>query len=280
LNSEDINDAELDAFLKGQDDLSRRLRGLEQPSPSVELDAAILARAGRPAAANDPTDDAARQLPMPRLGLRWRLPAGIAATVLAGVLAHQVWQASADMDRTGQARLAEALPSPPPPPPALPTHHTPEATGLAPPAKAIPPTSKLHQPAARHIAPQVAERVAAPAQAHAPALAPAPAPPPLPAPAPAPAVDRYRYAAPAMADERRAVEVTTQRSRSEAVPVLSNEAKSAARPDPNIWLAAIDEMIKAGLRRDAVEEWDRFRAAWPDYPVPPETSEKINALRK
>lgn len=51
-------------------------------------------------------------------------------------------------------------------------------------------------------------------------------------------------------------------------------------PDPGAWLAAIDALLKAGLRRDALEEWDRFRAAYPDYPVPAETTDKINALRK
>lgn len=55
---------------------------------------------------------------------------------------------------------------------------------------------------------------------------------------------------------------------------------TAAPPDPKVWLAAIDELFKAGLRRDTLEEWDKFRAAYPEYPVPAETIDKINALRK
>lgn len=55
---------------------------------------------------------------------------------------------------------------------------------------------------------------------------------------------------------------------------------TAAPPDPKAWLAAIDELFKAGLRRDTLEEWDKFRAAYPEYPVPAETIDKINALRK
>jgi hypothetical protein len=46
-----------------------------------------------------------------------------------------------------------------------------------------------------------------------------------------------------------------------------------------LWLAAIDEMLRAGLRRDAVEEWEKFRAAYPDYPVPAATSDQIKALQ-
>lgn len=266
MSSEDINDADLDAFLKGEDDLSRRLKALDQPAPSAELDAAILARAARPAAANDPAEGGA---PMRRMGLRWRLPAGIAATVLAGVLAHQVWQASADMDRSGQARQAAPVPPSPPSP------HLPEAIdpAPAPPPKPRAAAPKSRQPAARHIAPQLAE--------------PAPPPPPVSLQT-SPTAASFRYAAPApapsaampMGEERRTVEVKGRRSRSAVVGLSADQSEPAARPDPQIWLAAIDEMIKAGLQRDAVEEWDKFRAAWPDYPVPTETGDKINALRK
>jgi hypothetical protein len=266
LNSEDINDAELDAFLKGEDELSRRLKALEQPSPSAQLDAAILAQAARPAAANDVSAGAGANAPMQRLGLRWRVPAGIAATVLAGVLAHQAWQASTDLDRAREVGDVAPVLSPPPP-----DRRFPEAIEPVPPiaAKPTPEPSKSSRPAARRIEPQAVEP------------SPAPAPPPPPPP-----VESYRYAAPPapIADEPRAVEITGRRSRVDVpAPAPASAAKlseRAAQPDPKIWLAAIEEMIKAGLQRDALEEWDKFRAAWPDYPVAPETREKINALRK
>lgn len=255
MNSEDINDDDLDAFLKGDDELSRRLRALDQPSPSAELDAAILARAARPAAANDPAEGGAPPAPMPRMGLRWRVPAGIAATVLAGVLAHHAWQASADLDRDGEVRLVAPAP-PAPPAPAVPPQ--PEAIAPPPPEAAPVAPPKAAQPAARRSAPQVSE----------------------PAPPPPPSAELETYSAPAaappapqpIAQERSAMEVTARRNRS--------EAPKAAQPDPKLWLASIDEMLKAGLQRDAVEEWDRFRAAWPDYPVPDQTRARISALRK
>jgi hypothetical protein len=280
LNSEDMNDAELDAFLKGEDELSRRLKALEQPSPSAELDAAILAQAQRPEAANDASDGVASKAPMQRLGLRWRVPAGIAATVLAGVLAHQAWQASADLDRAREVSgvaPAPALPAPPVPQQPAAIEHSP-----VPQAKVSPPAPKPRQPAVQRSAPQVSD-----------------APPPPPPSPPPPPVESYSYSAPAaaapapppaaaaplrFAEERRTVEVTGRRNRVEVQgPVVGRSSTSgelAAQPDPKIWLAAIEEMMKAGLQRDALEEWDKFRAAWPDYPVPAETREKINALRK
>ena len=115
MNSEDMNDAELDAFLKGEDALSGELQAMQQASPSAELDAAILGRAqaqmardSRAAAANDASDGVASKAPLSRLGLRWRVPAGIAATLMAGVLAHQAWQASADHERAVAGERASA----------------------------------------------------------------------------------------------------------------------------------------------------------------------------
>jgi hypothetical protein len=109
LNSEDINDAEFEAFLKGGDELARRLKDLPQASPSSELDAAILKRAReqipRAPAANDSGTGAPSMRP---LGWRWRAPAGIAASVLACVLAHQAWQ-----ERTAMEQAA-AVPAPAP----------------------------------------------------------------------------------------------------------------------------------------------------------------------
>ena len=97
MTNDDMDDAEFEAFLKQEAELSRRLKTLRHPLPSAQLDAAILnqvkaalANETRPKAANDPA--------IPRLqrsfSVRWRVPGAIAATVLAGVLAHQGWEAS------------------------------------------------------------------------------------------------------------------------------------------------------------------------------------------
>lgn len=110
----------------------------------------------------------------------------------------------------------------------------------------------------------------APAPAAAPSLAvpPAPPAPPPPPPPPVPHIMQDR-AAPAeaagrVASERR-VEITGSK--------IMRSQPNAVSPD--IWLAAIDEMLKAGLRRDALAEWPRFRQAYPDYPVPQELLERL-----
>lgn len=269
MNSEDINDADLEAFLKGEDALSGELQAMQQASPSAELDAAILSRAeaqmardSRPAAAND----AASRAPLSHLGLRWRVPAGIAATLMAGVLAHQAWQASADVDQAAKVSTptvaSEPAPTPQPvveadmpaPPPAAPPHPTERAPHRSLP---LPATPVVATPRVEVPVPQVA-----------------PPPPPSYSSVPAPATSSLTRGAP---EESRKVEVTGRRSR---VEPGQPAAMAPGAPEPAAWLAAIDELLKAGLRRDTLEEWDKFRAAYPDYPVPAETTDKISALRK
>jgi hypothetical protein len=99
---QDKDDADFEAFLRGEGDLAEGLDALAQPSPSATLDAAILARARadverdernarlqrdaqRAREANEARGQAANDAPARG---RWGVPAGIAATVLAGVLGH------------------------------------------------------------------------------------------------------------------------------------------------------------------------------------------------
>jgi hypothetical protein len=226
VNKDDMSDdAEFDAFLKGDDALSRQFQAMPQAGPSAALDAAILQRARdlmaqetRPQAAND----AGIATPAPRvagLGWRWRVPGAIAATVLAGVFAHQAYQASADMERNTGMPAEEAQVQPVQAPAA-------DAAPAAPVVEAVPEDRKaqapvLHDAPAKLASPAlespplpkpVAVAPAAPAAAPPPyaeraAAAPAPAPiaaiaeekrdyasgysaPPPPAAAPAPAPER------------------------------------------------------------------------------------------
>lgn len=270
MSTDDMNDAEFDAFIKGEDALSGELQAMQQASPSAELDAAILNRAQelllreqRPEAANDAAEGHSSKPASPRIGLRWRVPAGIAATVMAGVLAHQAWQASSDSTR-------------------LPEVSAPAPAAQPAPIETAPPAPASVQPAQKPAAP-ARKRAAAPAPAE-PTMtdiappAPAPAAAPSEAAVPSPALSYSApYSAPMAAapvpEMSRSVTVTGRRNRFDV-------ARSAAAPDPKAWLAAIDEMLKAGLQRDTLEEWDKFRAAYPDYPVPADTTERISALRK
>jgi hypothetical protein len=114
MNNDEMDDAEFEAFLKGEGELSSRLQALAQPSPSAELDAAILARAtvdaarhARPAAANDAGEADAPTPQLGRLSWRWRVPAGIAATVLVGVVANQTWRANEAAQMEAMSAKAE-----------------------------------------------------------------------------------------------------------------------------------------------------------------------------
>src|SRR4051812_18734042 len=129
MKNDDVSDEQFDAFLKGEDGLSRRLQALPQPTSSAELDAAIfkrielaLAQENRPEAAND-AGDASDTAPVPRLqpsfARRWRVPVGIAATLLAGVFANQVFDASGELKSKAEVTSAidmaapEVAPAPP-----------------------------------------------------------------------------------------------------------------------------------------------------------------------
>ncbi|MEO6919384.1 MAG: hypothetical protein ABI171_10310 [Collimonas sp.] len=102
-----------------------------------------------------------------------------------------------------------------------------------------------------------AQTSAAPAAPVASAPAPSPAPPFL-MPVPAPVV-----AAPVL-----------------PAPAVASAAKPESTTKAETWLSAIDEMLKAGLRQDALEEWEKFNRAYPDYPVPKNLRDQIKALQR
>ena len=112
------DDAEFEAFLKGEGDLARRLQGLAQPSPSPSLDAAILGRIRtsmeqqRDVAANDAGEAQAGPRLAPAMGMRWRVPVGIAASVLVGLFATQAYQSNTSRELVTmreQERAADAV---------------------------------------------------------------------------------------------------------------------------------------------------------------------------
>ena len=58
----------------------------------------------------------------------------------------------------------------------------------------------------------------------------------------------------------------------------SGAAKPAPLTDAGQWLARIEVLLKDGQGDKALKEWSLFRRAYPDYPVPDTTKEKIEAL--
>ncbi len=116
-------------------------------------------------------------------------------------------------------------------------------------------------------------------------LAPAPVPAPAPLPsavavaptfAPAPAPAPAEVASPDYA--RRSTESRLRASVAKplADSLLTEKQAGGAKEQLNL----IEELLKAGLRSDALKEWDKFRKVYPDYPVPDTVTEKIRALQR
>lgn len=297
------DDAEFDAFLKGEGELSRRLQAMPQAEPSAELDAAILNRARlamaqetHPAAANDPGSAPATPRLAPSFGHRWRVPMGIAATLLAGVFANQAFQQQSKLEEPVVADMVAPAPvliapaeelaqkpamlAPPPPQPkadreianfarsAAPAPEPAVEAKSAPPPPPPRPEAMAAAPAAPAPAPVVAATVPAPA-------APAPV---AAATAPALAQDaRGRSQAlgglAADADKRKAAPPEVL----ERVAVTGSRIKPA---DSKSWLAEIERLLKEGENEQALHEWQRFREAYPREKVAPELEARLDALDK
>jgi len=113
-------------------------------------------------------------------------------------------------------------------------------------------------------------------------VAPAPLPVPTPARAVAPVENDApkREAGPGSVNGRI---VTDQRAAVTPAPAPAPMvvAKSAPVPNPaDDWLAKIDALLKAGSKHEALQEWRKFRNAYPDYAVPDTFKEKMKALDK
>lgn len=268
VNKDDMSDdAEFEAFLKGEGELSRRLQALPQPSPGAELDAAILgrvkqdlAREERPPAANDAGDD----VPVPRLGrglgARWRIPAGIAATVLVGVMAKQSFEANPD------ARL-ESVPQETTSADVVIVQKVPEepAQMLELPAAVAP---QARAPVPRQEAKELRRQAPAPT----PVLEVAPSPA---APAPAPVAELATAPATAAVAARKSTAAAAQ-ERAENSRIRDFTGSSARSGES--WVAEIEKLLQQERGTEALAEWKKFRETYPAYEVSPELEAKIARL--
>lgn len=254
------DDAEFELFLKRDGDLSRQLQSLSQPEPSAELDAAILATAEKElAVANRRSDQASNDnfIPgapsaRPTFFRRVQVPMGLAASVMVAVLVTLQWEARSPDDMpvlVAQAPQAKEWPAPPsgdaiakrlPPAP------SPEIDRNALPAKEI--AEQREAERYRMAQAEMAERQRrASRSADAVDSAPAAASPPASAPA-----------------------------ATASAPPMSKHFKLAPAHDAEPWLALIEELWKADLRPEALEEWKQFQKTYPDYPVPEKLKKALN----
>jgi hypothetical protein len=339
-NENQYDDAEFALFLQGSGELASKLKGVDIPGPSAELDTAILARieqalaqeaAAKSVAANDPVVPGVRpsDYPTSKWITRWRVPLGLAAGLFLGVLLHRSFQSESPVESV--ARLSRASqPAPivaqqmaPAPPMAaeLPAIASADLAAPAPvPRKVSPPENRRDMSAG-------AEATPAELSAAMPAPADIVVASPIVARSAAPKVE----AAPIVAsDSVQRVEITGSTVRRADVetaspvqviiaqdimnsPVTQSGASSgyssgergvaqrfsgpapvaaapsvAAKPapqpmaiqkSPQEWLVLIEENLKVGWNDEAVENWDKFRKAYPDYPVRDGLKEKISALQ-
>lgn len=304
---------QFDAFLNGDGALANALRQLPQPSPSAELDQAILADAERalaqPPAANAPDGGNPGQPSwMPHFLRRNRVPLGLAASVIFAVTIGLQWQ-EPRMDEVREAVIDVRLPAEAPPPPPLSVMAGADRE-QAPAAPAAPAKRVLRAPGKQDgvasqaqpsvSAPVALETIQMPERIEAPkeraptsvtitgsAIARPPA-----ALAPPPPQDKLAElrsrAAAAPLPQGKLLELRSNATAAPApaaapaaAPMLDAMPATGGQEDAkaNAWLSVIEEMIKAGLARDALLEWEKFRAAYPDYPVPAELRSKISTLK-
>ena len=309
-------DAEFEAFLHGEGELSRRLHAMPQVSPSAELDAAILGRIRTSMAqqstdaANDPGESAVIPMLAPGLGMRWRVPAGLAATVLVGLFATQAYQASDERQRLDMP-MEEAIVVAPVEEGRAPA---PLATPLAKPA-ASPAVSKKNAVSARSAPPSVPEApVAAQVAQPMPVLAaPAPAPAPPPVQATVANVTTARPAA--RADSQLSGMYASDAAKAAPMPqvVMAPAAEyksthsgrdaegrapitvmspqrveitgSSIRRDlaplaAPVWVEMIEALLKEGKDDAAKQEWAKFRLQYPAYETPKTLDENMKSLSR
>ncbi|MET3134267.1 hypothetical protein AAKU55_004562 [Oxalobacteraceae bacterium GrIS 1.11] len=293
---DDGSDAELEAWLQGRGELADLLRALPQAGPSAELDAAILAAAETalaPApAANDAVMPDAQRRAASSFMSRWKLPLALAASLLLTV------------NMIGLRWFMSAPTTFPAAPPSVEMAPAPVTAAAAAPAPAPAPAPAAETAALPAPEPGVKRQAASGALARS-----------EPNPKPGTAMDAPVVAAPAPARSANGVEgrmdaapmsapvmaapAPRMREQEEAAPQISARSADSARlkaarpayaapaapapdatPEPQAWLLKIEGMMKAGMNRDALDEWAGFRRAYPDYPVQKEFTERLEALRK
>ncbi len=275
------DEGDFNAFLRGKGELAQMLRQMPQPTPSAALDEAILAAAQTALHQNPPANDAfvsnSTQGALPSQFRRARWPYALAATVLLAVVAGVQWQSqTSDQGMIVAQAPAPSVAQPAAAPPALPEPivASTDYTGKRKP-------ESVHGEVNHSLPETVQTQVTVIAQADVAQDYPdskailSPASP-----------SRAQRAAPAPAPAAVAPVVPAAPSAMAPPPVLEGPARPDAAsiaPDvekAKVWLKLIDELIKADLQRDALEEWQKFRKDYPHYAVPQELAARINALKR
>lgn len=271
--------------------LSQAYRNLAHDEPAPELDAAIRAAARREAGARPKPSRESRLM-------RWRAPLAAAAVVILSVSTillsvherpdaappevravvipqmNAAPSAENPMEAGGATRppVAEPVPGPLPTPtsPAPPQRGAPQRKAKSEEAKEfVPPADS----AARTDATQLSTLSAPEVQALRKESAPQ-AFPPLPQPsAAAPAQQLSQPSDAATAPGTRGAappSMAAEPAKPRATGELAQTAPRADELDPEKWLKQIADLRKDGKAKEAEESLAKFRAKYPDYPLPRE----------
>jgi hypothetical protein len=265
-DNESRDNAEFDLFLKRKGELALRLQSLEQLVPSAKLDAAILAAAeGAIAkdarrsrdASNDPIVPGAARV---RLSFfrGWQMPMGLAASVVVAVFVALQWQGQTGAEASLQIAQAPQI-------------QEPVTASIAEPAA---PTTREGSRASSDTAPASAKTINRERNIKnrlEPSSAPSVATPVVIVQADIPQDEEriLRSPAPAAAQTSTLIPAATP-------PHRDNQIEAGAKHPPKPWLALIEELLKADLRRDALDEWKQFQKSYPRYPVPEKLKKELD----
>lgn len=183
--------------------------------------------------------------------------------------APPVAKAAAEAKEPAQAQDTQAAPAPTPAPAPFASR---ENYAVSPPQLASP--EHVPSRARAIVVPQAPAAANPPSAIAEPAAMYSPAPVPI---VPPPVYSLVPAPAPVVASGATATAAPTE-SASAPIATLQGKPESPARAEA--WLSAIDEMLKAGLRQDALEEWEKFKRAYPNYPVPEKLRAQIRLLQK
>ncbi|MBI1890499.1 MAG: hypothetical protein HYS18_07635 [Burkholderiales bacterium] len=171
-------------------------------------------------------------------------------------------------------------------------------------AKAVPaqPVQRFKQEAVAQAPAIPSATASAPVSAEAPAAPPPP--PPVAAAAPAGQIGAAASGQAARAETDALAKQKSADANANLMEAAPREARKAAAPapaaapmaraynmqgaqdantmpePPQAWLARIEKLMKDERKKEALEEWAKFRKAYPDYQVRKEFSEQMEALKK
>ncbi len=219
----DVDDIQLDAFIKGSDGLTTHLRAIEQCEPSAQTEAQIMKRVAfaleqdtyQPIPVEVVEHAPAAASPV-KMWMLWAIPVVLAAFALVGFIVTQSGPDDAGTVLTGGSADTDSAPRQAP--------------------------TRESEMISHAQAPKVEENTAQSPQ------------------------DKPR--------------VVTGQAVEGMASATTGSTPEGGYVHAEKWLAVVNDLLKAGLKYEAAEEFAKFRAANPDYPVPASMLAQLQSPKK